>query len=256
MQEKNSVILISMKKEFLIRLFGGIVYILLMIIFSIAAIGYASGYRYNTHNKHLYKSSVLRITSDPVANIYLNGRLEKSVSKKKINIFDPLKSLSNTETLNLEPGRYTVSLYREGYSPYKSTFSLGQGELRDIKDVILFRSLIEPKFEELAYNPLSYVDSSLIGDSSNPYILHDHEVWFQNQLVSRFGDRVLSVKLYNDNYIAYQTTTYFGIIQTDGFNNTKFFEYQSEIPFEISFSDHQKNLEANANQVRISARIR
>jgi len=245
-----------MKKDFIIRLLGGIAYILLMVLFSVAAIGYASGYRYNRHNKHLYKTSILRITSDPVANIYINGRLEKSALKKKINIFDPLKSLSNTEALSLEPGRYTVSLYREGYSPYRNTFSLGQGELRDIKDVILFRSLITPEFQELPENRHNFVDSSLIADDSSPYVLYDHEIWFKNRLVSRFGDRVLSVKLYNNNYVAYQTTSYFGIIQTDGFNNTKLFEYRSEIPFEINFSDHEKVLEADSNRIHISAQIR
>lgn len=89
---------------------------------SLAVIAYGRGYRIDINKNDLRSTGLISATSEPVgAQVYINGEL---------------KSATNN-SFNINPGWYSVSIAKEGYSPWQKQLRI-QGEIVARADAYLF----------------------------------------------------------------------------------------------------------------------
>jgi hypothetical protein len=217
-------------------------YVLGIIVVGTAAILIASGYRFNFSDGRTYKVSIVHFVSVPVADIEING----------------VKSEHHTpDALYLEPGDYNISLSKDGYTGASYHITLDSGSLYEVKDIALFKTNIIPNIQPNPKPDLSALtDSSLSSTNSDLFISNDHEIWANGQLVTRLSSPIKSLVFYsNRNYIVYQTDSYVGVVRTDGYNNTKLFDYSSIYNLNFNFKNHGQTLEASDFKNSITAVI-
>jgi len=229
-----------------IKLIGKICIVTLYIVgiaaFSALAILIASGYRINYSTGRIYKVSIVRFVSDPVAEIEING--QKTAYKTPNAIY-------------LVPGNYNFYLKKDGYTPINMYVTLGSGSLYELKDITLFKSNLTPNIQEITNpNPSEQIDSSLLTPNSNLFIAFDHEIWAKDKLVTRLASNIKSAAYYtNNSYIIYQTDTFVGVVRIDGTNNQKLFNYTSDYQLHFNFKNRGQTLEASDYKNTISATI-
>ncbi|MCL4374924.1 PEGA domain-containing protein [Patescibacteria group bacterium] len=91
-------------------------------IILVAVIAYARGYRFNPENNKVTPTGIMSVISWPkAASIYINGEL---------------KGVTDTN-LTLPPGKYTVTIKKEGYTAWEKTLVL-KGELVESAEAVLF----------------------------------------------------------------------------------------------------------------------
>lgn len=91
-------------------------------IIFVAIVAYARGYRLDYQKKGVTSTGIIAVSSNPkAAKIYVNGEL---------------KGVTDT-SLTLPPGKYTISVQKDGYTAWKRNLAL-KGELVMTADAMLF----------------------------------------------------------------------------------------------------------------------
>jgi hypothetical protein len=98
--------------------------LIFIVVGTLAVIFYGRGYRPDFKENQLKPTGLLSATSDPVGSqVYIDGTLKTATNN----------------TLNIEPGWYTVQIAKEGYLPWQKKLRV-QGEVVTATDAFMFPS--------------------------------------------------------------------------------------------------------------------
>ncbi|HRY36456.1 MAG TPA: PEGA domain-containing protein [Candidatus Magasanikbacteria bacterium] len=120
-------------------------FVALFLILSPAIIMYTSGYRYDFQNGLLKETGSLNIDVLPsTAEVFFNNIKIKSEIPVRLN--------------NLTPGKYTVTIKKEGYFDWYKNIEINNKETVYIKDVVLLKKNLptlihDGTVEEIAFSP-------------------------------------------------------------------------------------------------------
>jgi hypothetical protein len=116
-----------MKKKTRTILFS--IFVFLFFLISPSVILYSKGYRLDLENKKIVRTGGLFLKTFPKkTEIYLDGKFKKGTSL----IFGTVL------IENLLPKRYKVEVKKEGYFPWKKSLEIKEGQVTEVKDLILF----------------------------------------------------------------------------------------------------------------------
>ncbi len=120
--------------------------ILFILVATFAVIMYGRGYRPDFQTNSIKPTGLLSATSDPIgAQVYIDGALKTATNN----------------SVNIEPGNYTVRITKEGYSSWEKKFRI-QGEIASRTDAFLF--LTNPSLSPITntgiVNPIMSPDST------------------------------------------------------------------------------------------------
>lgn len=184
----------------------------------------ATGYRVNWKTLKLEMSGLISLEGQPRdVKINVNGKnYEGGLPFKLAKIL---------------PGQYEVTISRENYSDWSKLYNVAGGQAYEDKKIILY-------FKSPTVNQVTHYTMERILDDyknqSSKLIVSNNEIWYKDELVSRFTGSVYSAVLANDkHHIYFQLANEIRVIELDGKNNTKLLELpiSSEIVFTLIGDD-------------------
>lgn len=193
------------KRLFLYVLVGG----LFLLTTSIALI-WVQGYRINWQTFRIQKTGLIIIHSSPEqVDVFINDRL-----------------VANRTPVRLAyqlPGTYEIGLSKPSFQHWRKVIRVEEGQAASIDRAILY--LEKPEPQTTSPDDLEYLHQ--IEPNSNIAFI-EGELWYKNQLVSRFSTPILSAKLTPDkSHIIYQRDRAIRVIEFDGSNDTPVVTIQS-----------------------------
>lgn len=183
-----------------------ILFYLLLVIFLIVTpqvILYSQGYRFDWENKTYVETGGLYIKTYPSeTNVLLNSEFETKTAGFSRDSF----------IQNLMPGKYTITLEKEGYSSWQKTLDIEKRKVTEIKDVVLFPK--ENEFNSLIkgvdyFFPVSQTLSVI--EKNNAIYIYDKDKQEQNLIKN--NENILDAKLFNNNILV-ETQKNYLIIDT------------------------------------------
>jgi len=172
----------------------------------------ANGYRLNRQTWRLEPTGLISLDGQPkqVDSIIIN-------SKKKSTIL-PYR------TKKILPGVYEIKINKENFTTWIKTVRIDGGQAFEEKKIILF--LAEPVKSDSKSNTTI---EQLKNDAQNQgkYLtVKANEIYYQDELVTRFSDSVKSAILTDDKaHIMVQIGQELRVIELDGSNNTKLIDF-------------------------------
>lgn len=174
----------------------------------------ANGYRLNKTTWHLESTGLISLDGQPkqIDTIIING---KTVAKNL-----PYK------TKKLLPGYYDIAASKSGYSTWNKTIYLNGGQAYEDKKMFLFFS--KPLIVETTKNMnIDSLTNEAKNQSAN-ITIKVNEIWYNDELLTRFSDTPKSVILADDRlHVFFQLGNEMRVIELDGSNNTKLFDLPS-----------------------------
>ena len=183
----------------------------------------ANGYQLNYKNWKIVQTGMIILSGDPnLAQATLNGR--------KLGHL-PLR-LSN-----ITPGNYEAIVEQENYSLWKRTFRVEPGKATTFQNIILFLT----QAQDYSFKESSTIDG--FKEEAAKYTqgveISAAEIYYENQLVTRFSQNVLSASLYPDRkHLIFQVANEIRVIELDGGNNTLLFNINSQEPSTFSYREN------------------
>lgn len=171
-------------------------------------LGTANGYRIDFTNFKVDKVGAIVINAVP------NGSTAK-IGKNEHN----LTSFSNM--ISLLPGRYDISINKEGYQEWKNFVRLESGQAIVFDKVYLF--LKEPK---LNLERAATLAEQAVLDANPIVLVSGGEIRLKlagnaaDLLVTRLSESIVSAELLDDNHIVFQVNSQVRIIEKAGTNDT------------------------------------
>lgn len=184
----------------------------------------ANGYQLNYKNFKILKTGMIILNGYNInETIVINGKDLKRGLPLKIS--------------NLEPGRYEIIIKANNYQDWSKTVEVEAGMAVNNQNIILF--LKEPKDRDA---PSNITNQTLLTDSlknNSDIKISSNEIFYQDNLVSRFSQNVLSTSLYPDGeHIIFQVQNEIRVIELDGGNNQLLFKINSNEPTIFSFENN------------------
>ena len=158
------------------------VFLIVSIPLITGVVGYASGYRFNTHSRTLTVTSLISVSTTPSeATVTLNGVAQTTLT--------PFMHA-------VEPGEYTITVTHDGYQPWEKRLTIAEGKSAVFTEALLFGNT--PILEEAAFieQPASVL-RSLTPEEISTYASHG----FTNTrtlLVMDSGSRPVVIDTQND----------------------------------------------------------
>lgn len=188
---------------------GQFAFALLITVISLGVLSYGQGYRFDFSTFRLIKTGVIYLEFTPKdSKISVNG-----VAEQKYSSF----------TLNTPPGFYSISVSKDGFTPWLEQFHLDSGSVFDYRNIILFKSditatkLTDSDKIKLINAPLDV----LAANSPGQLLSNEYEIWIDKTLVTRFSEPIGRVIWYPDMaHIVYQQGDEIRIIENNGQNDT------------------------------------
>lgn len=213
----------------------------LVVSFSILAsilILEVNGLYFNPKNWQIQSTGLIYLQGYPKdVALSLNGQVKNVVLPEKME--------------KLFPGTYEIKVEKENYVPWTKTVLLKGGEAFVNKKIWLFLAKIEP--QEINNNRTT-IDSlkKNFESRANDLLIKDNEIWFDDELVTRFSGKLEGAIFMSDAYhIIFQVDDEIRVMDIDGSNNIaliklkkpekSYFEVYSK---KIIFTDDGKIYEA------------
>jgi len=205
-----------MKTKYIWGLLGNIsIGISILVLTGIIA-AYAGGYRIELSERKITQTGQIALSYTPKDAIALiGGEIYTS------NI--PLKA----EQKN--PGEYVIEVSKQGYKTWKKSVKLEAGQTLHYTSIVLFYD--NPVIDDTTYASddalLSQLDQEY--SNSNFTIINKNELWYGDNLVTRYSTDIYKPSLYPDNqHISLITGGKFHIIDTDGSNDQALFDINEQ----------------------------
>lgn len=182
------------------------------------ALIWAQGYRINWQTFQIQKTGLIIIHSSPEqVDVFINDQLV--ASKTPIRLAYQL------------PGTYEIELNKRSYQRWQKVIRVDEGQAASIDQAILY-------LEKPALQTTTQADLTLLRqiEPNNDITFSEGELWYKNQLVSRFSTPIISAKLTPDKaHIIYQRDRAIHIIELNGSNDTVIVTIQSsgKVPFTL-----------------------
>lgn len=169
--------------------------VLVFIVMAIITFLWANGLTFDTKARTFEQTSVVSIeTKLSDVEIQING---KTIATK-----------GPVQQRGLQPGRYDLSITKEGYLPYIRVFHLDRGEVGIARDVVLIAK--QPLVSTLEPSARFITPSKL----SNGLTLQNGELFDGNEFITRFSSEPLQIHRYNSLYL-YQLGSNFHVFIPD-----------------------------------------
>jgi len=190
--------------------------ILLFIVCAGSIIFGAAGYRIESKSRKIYQTSMVVVKSQPRdATCILDGVEQAGMSVWRIS--------------NVAPGNHKISVAKEGYQNWMQTFAVTAGETKIYEDIVLFLRNPTPIASEKNNNQNLF--NKLLEQNVDDRIIvkNETELWYNDELVTRFSQKVAGIKLYPDNrHVAYISKRELHIIDIDGSNDMAIIKLPSD----------------------------
>lgn len=165
------------------------------IVIAIITFLWANGLTFDTKARTFEQTAVVSIeTKLTNVEVNLNG---KTISTK-----------GPFQQRNLQPGRYELSITKEGYFPYTRVYYLDRGEVGIAKDIVLIAT--KPLITSLEQSARFITPTKL----TNGLSLQNGELFDGNEFITRFSSDPLQVHRYNSFYL-YQLGANFHVFIPD-----------------------------------------
>ncbi|OGD57297.1 hypothetical protein A2V71_00465 [Candidatus Berkelbacteria bacterium RBG_13_40_8] len=208
------------------KIYFGIFWSLLVISFIFFAgllVLVANGYHLNLSNFRLQKTGMIVLDGTPRSIIL-------SVNGEERNANFP------TRVTKLFPGRYELKITKDNYEPWEKVVEIKGGQAALHKNIILF--LKEPEIQAVSKNEGEIANIQKdFQNQSKSITIKENEIWFQEQLLTRFSQNVFGAIVGSDgNHIFAQVGNEIRVIEIDGANDTGLFQVKNAnpIPFGVS----------------------
>jgi hypothetical protein len=141
----------------------GVLFFFLFLIFLLLGPGlvlYSFGYRLDLKNRKITQTGGLFIKTIPKqVEIYLNGKFKKKT--------DPFWGSALIE--NLLPGRYQITVKKEGYFPWEKELEIEKGKVTEVRSLVLFPQNLN------FYPVLKKIDDFWLSPNKKEIILKEEE---------------------------------------------------------------------------------
>ncbi len=215
----------KIKKTFYFLIFWGLL-IVSFLFFSTLIVLKANGYQLNWHYWKVIKTGIIVLEGEPRdVNIKVN-------QKYLINL--PLR------LANVSPGSYEVTVSKTGYHSWQKSFDVPSGKAAIFNDIILFR-------EDPSVTPAPNLTPQQVvneyQDRTQSIEIKGNEIFYQGNLVTRFGSQILAAAIYPDNqHFVVQLGNEIRVIDLDGTNNILLFNLAVQEPTAITFRDNGRTI--------------
>lgn len=214
------------KQKISIAIFWGIL-IISFVFFATLIVLKAHGYQLNWKNWQIIKTGM----------IVLNGQ------PKDVNIRVNQKFLANfpEQISNLTPDNYNIVISKNDYQSWQKNIMVEPGQAEVYENIVLF--LQKPIDKAVPENILPEKILTEYQNRSQDLKVAENEIFWQEKLISRFSNKVLSVSFYPDSqHIVFQQNREIRIIDLDGSNNVFLFNLDSSEPSVFTFRDDGKTI--------------
>lgn len=173
----------------------------------------ANGWEFNFKTFQIIKTGMISLDGRPdSAKVSVNGKIMSQTLPAKIR--------------NLSPGFYDVKITSQNYQTWEQSIKVEVGKACLFSSIILFlqtpRDATVPSNMNLTNFEQDYTNQAQKID------INGSEIYFQEQLISRFSQNVSSAILYPDNkHIIFQQNDEIRAIDIDGSNNKLLFKLTS-----------------------------
>lgn len=188
---------------------------------TLLVLGTANGYRIDFTNFKIDKVGAIVINAVPNGSTAKVGRSEHN-----------LTSFSNM--ISLLPGRYDISINKDGYKEWKNFVRLESGQAIVFDKVYLF--LKEPK---LVLERAATLAEQVVLDANPIVLISGGEIRIKlagsvaDLLVTRLSEPVSSAELLDDNHIVFQVNSQIRIIEKAGTNDTLILDLEEASPVKL-----------------------
>jgi len=189
---------------------------------------FAAGYRIDYQGKNIAVTSIIEVSAQPnTAGIYIN---------------DELQGQGRVVLRNLNAGFYNIEVKDDGYHEWNNRINLASGEAKVIETVLLFKT--NPKINNsepgvTVENIINLADTNGLGSNGG-------EIYYNNDLVTRFSDNVRGLCWYPDRrHIVFTQNDKLKIVDLDGTNEIELLAKNSSTPVIFSNSGHRVIYENN-----------
>lgn len=199
------------------------VLVITFLFFSFLIILKANGFQLNYKTWKILQTGMIVLDGSPRNSIIkINNRTLKSGFPEKI--------------ANLNSGNYEIVITFPSYQTWQKNISVREGMAATYKNIILFKDQSQD-----TNAPSGLTIDKLTQDSralSQDITIDDTEIFYQNNLITRFSQSVLGAVIYPDNkHIVFQLGDEIRVIDLDGSNNILLFKLSSALPTFIDFRD-------------------
>ncbi|MEI6499103.1 MAG: PEGA domain-containing protein [bacterium] len=206
---------------------------------------YAQGYRFNYRNFRIIKTGIVNVTSTPRdAEVFVDGKI---------------KSKKTPYYVNLTAGPHTVSIKKEGYYDWQTTYMVEAEMVNVSKNILLIKNNISPQVltdtKKLAalHAPVDMLAKKLSNDLS----YSDYEIWVEDDLIARFSTPISHVVWLPDYaHIVYQQGNQIRVIEASGQNDTLLIEMKNSNITNIVFGEKYTEMYYTDGDVDMVAVIR
>lgn len=166
----------------------------------------ATGYRFNWQTMNLEMTGLISLEGTPRdVKISVNGKVMPQGLPLRLT--------------KILPGQYQIEISKDKYSSWTKIYTVAGGQAYEDKKVTLFYA--EPIVKENTNLKLEQVASDY-KDKVARLTLKNNEIWYKEELVSRFGATLHGAILSDDRkHIFFQLNDEIRVIELDGKNNTK-----------------------------------
>lgn len=214
----------KIKKAALFIVFWGIL-IVSFCFFAFLIILKANGYQFDYRYWRIEKTGMIILDGQP-KNVVIK------LNQKYLEAFPERIS-------NLNPGFYHIVISKDRYHLWQENINLQAGQAVEREEIILFYS--EP-IENQNYKEIT-AETILkeYQDYNKNLLIKDNEIFYRDQLVSRFSQNIISAALAPDNnHIFFQQNNELHVMDINGTNNITLFKLNSSEPIIFTFRENSK----------------
>lgn len=202
-----------------------IISVFLFLLATPSVIFYSQGYRVDFEAKKIVKTGGLSFRVFPGrAQVYLNGKLEKSTSIITNAVFIE----------NLLPKTYEIEIKKEGYYPWKKNLEVKEAMVNEAQNITLFPQ--NTQFTATDQSMAKIAAFSTSTDKKKVVESDDYELWVvfpeeeKRVFLTRFSEKIENIFWLNDYYLIFNVGDKIKIAEIDnrdGLNIIDLAEFRS-----------------------------
>lgn len=226
-----------MKKESRIKILFIILWVFLVVSFTILAffvLSEATGYRFNWKTFRSEMTGLISLDGSPKnVEINVNGKIQNTGLPVRLT--------------KIFPGQYEIIITKEGYSPWSKLFNVAGGQALEEKKIYLY--YLNPQIAVSTSYSAEQI-SNIYKNQASKVIFTNNEIWYQQELISRFTGIIQGAILTNDRkHIIFQLGKELRVVELNGKNNTKLINLPTSDKLIFALIDDNKIAYIDQNKV-------
>ena len=187
----------------------------------------ANGYQLNWRYWRIQKTGMIILNGEP-------RDVEIKINQKYLQGF-PLRLANQT------PGTYEITVAREGYYTWQKVYEVLPGKAISSTSILLFLNEARENDSTKSLTAQKILDE--YQNITRGLEIREKELYWQNELMTRFGSPILAAGLYPDNqHFVCQVNNEIRVLDLDGSNNFLLFKLSSYEPTIFTFKDNGRTI--------------